>query len=184
MYLLSDDEISFILLHKHAHMLPSVQWLPWQYTYYTSLPGLTWVHVVWYDEQDLVIREKIHCILYGCFTLRCTHWWWPVQRSKGVIASYLRSLALCDIVVFWLQVSTLYFVIWLTQRGLLISTHTSNLPSYNKYWSENGLIKPKHVAKNVIAYILMLCCDWIKYFLNPLNWLKTMPHAILRNYKC
>jgi len=27
--------------------------------------------------------------------------------------------------------------------------HTLNVPSYNKYWPEDGLIKLKHVAKTM-----------------------------------
>jgi hypothetical protein len=37
--------------------------------------------------------------------------------------------------------------------------HTE-LPPYTKYWSEDGVVKPKHVARTMyIDYILMLCCD-------------------------
>ena len=41
------------------------------------------------------------------------------------------------------------------------------VPSYDKYWPEDGLMKRKHIAEIcIIDYILMLCSDLIKYFMD------------------
>jgi len=32
---------------------------------YLVLPSLTWLQCIRYDERDLVIRQKLHCILYS-----------------------------------------------------------------------------------------------------------------------
>ena len=38
--------------------------------------------------------------------------------------------------------------------------YTLKVPAYSKHWPEDGLLKPKHVAKLcIIDYILMLCQD-------------------------
>jgi len=31
---------------------------------------------------------------------------------------------------------------------------------------EDGLMKPKHVVKTVYFDYILMCCDWIKYFMN------------------
>jgi len=43
--------------------------------------------------------------------------------------------------------------------------HTLNVPSYNKYWPEDGLIKLKHVAKTIYYWLYIDVVLWLNKIL-------------------
>jgi hypothetical protein len=45
---------------------------------------------------------------------------------------------------------------------------TLNVPLYRKYWPENGLVKPEHVAKTMYYW---LCTDVVLRLNKPLDWI-------------
>ena len=54
-----------------------------------------YVHLYCSDAQDLdIIVTKVFYTFYSVtLTLPCTTWWWPPQRPKHVVASYLLHIA-------------------------------------------------------------------------------------------
>jgi len=128
--------------------------------------GTHTLNVVWrYAHTECCMKVCTHWMLYeGTHTLNVVWRYAHTECCMKVRTHWMLYEGTHTLNVVWRYAYTECFMKVRTHWMLYEGTHTLNVPSYNKYWSEDGVIKPKHVAKTMYywLYIWMLYCDWIQ----------------------